>query len=76
MKKHNMGQGQECEGGRSSVSKLNYRFHNSNDPEEMAEYILKIFIEVNRPKVERALQEALDEENDGQKTIVDMEYTT
>ena len=65
MKKHNMGQGQECEGGRSSVRKLNYRFHNSNDPEEMAEYILKIFIEINQPKVERALQEALDEKHEG-----------
>ena len=70
-----MGQGQECEGGRSSVRKLNYRFHNSNDPEEMAEYfkafpdaieyILKIFIEINQPKVERALQEALDEKHEG-----------
>ena len=47
-----------------SKRKLNYRFHNSNDPEEMAEYILKIFIEVNQPKVERALQEALDEKKE------------
>ncbi len=47
------------------MRKLNYRFHNSNDPEEMAEYILKIFIEVNQLKVERALQEALDEKNEG-----------
>ena len=31
---------------------LNYRFHNPNPPEVAAEYILKVFIEVNKPKVE------------------------
>ena len=29
--------------------KLNYRFHNPNPPEVAAEYILKVFIEVNKP---------------------------
>lgn len=38
--------------------KLNYRFHNPNPPEVAAEYILKVFIEVNKPKVERAVREA------------------
>lgn len=37
---------------------LNYRFHNPNPPEVAAEYILKVFIEVNKPKVERAVREA------------------
>lgn len=38
--------------------KLNYRFHDPNPPEVAAEYILKVFIEVNKPKVERAVREA------------------
>lgn len=37
---------------------LNYRFHDPNPPEVTAEYILKVFIEVNKPKVERAVREA------------------
>lgn len=38
--------------------KLNYRFHNPNTAEVTADYILKVFIEVNMKKVERAMQEA------------------
>lgn len=38
--------------------KLNYRFHDPNPPEVTAEYILKVFIDVNKPKVERAVREA------------------
>ncbi len=41
-----------------NIKKLNYRFHNPNPPEVAAEYILKVFIEVNKPKVERAVREA------------------
>ncbi len=37
---------------------LDYRFHNPNPPEVASEYILKVFIEVNKPKVERAVREA------------------
>lgn len=40
------------------TKKLNYRFHDPNPPEVTAEYILKVFIDVNKPKVERAVREA------------------
>ena len=36
--------------------KLNYRFHDPNDPAVTAEYILKVFIEVNQKKVEEAIR--------------------
>ena len=38
--------------------KLNYRFHNPNPADVTADYILKILIEANVPKVERAIKEA------------------
>ena len=38
--------------------KLNYRFHNPNPADVTADYILKILIEANAPKVERAIKEA------------------
>lgn len=38
--------------------KLNYRFHNPNTAEVTADYILKVFVEANMKKVERAMQEA------------------
>lgn len=37
--------------------KLNYRFHNPNTREATADYIAKLFVEVNENKVERVLQE-------------------
>ncbi len=37
--------------------KLNYRFHNQNTAEVTANYILKVFIEVNAKKVDRVMQE-------------------
>ncbi len=36
-------------------SKLNYRFHNPNPADVTADYILKVFIEVNEKKVEQAI---------------------
>ena len=42
--------------------KLNYRFHNPNDPAVTAEYILKVFIEVNQKKVEEAIRKASEKE--------------
>ena len=42
-------------------TKLNYRFHNPNTPEVTAEYLTKLFIEVNAGKVERAIQAAADQ---------------
>lgn len=44
--------------------KLNYRFHNPNPAEVTADYILKVFIEVNEKKVEQALKAAADQLND------------
>ena len=38
--------------------KLNYIFHNPNTPEATADYLLKLFIEVNKPKVEAAIRKA------------------
>lgn len=38
--------------------KLNYQFHNPNPDNQTANYILKIFMEANREKVEEAVQHA------------------
>lgn len=43
--------------------KLNYRFHNPNSEAVTADYILKILIEANAEKVERAIQEAAGQMN-------------
>ena len=41
--------------------KLNYRFHNPNTAEATADILLKILIEANSEKVERAVQEATEQ---------------
>lgn len=41
----------------SGIKKLNFRFHNPNEVEKTAEYIMKIFVEVNKEKLERVLHE-------------------
>ena len=41
--------------------KLNYRFHNPNSAAATAEDILKILIDANSEKVERAIQAAADQ---------------
>lgn len=41
-------------------TKLCFHFHNPNSVEETANYIAKIFVEVNRAKVERILREKAD----------------
>ena len=38
--------------------KLNYRFHNPNPTAATADYLLKIFMEVNQEKVQLAVQAA------------------
>lgn len=38
-------------------TKLNFRFHNPNTVEETIDYIEKIFIEVNKAKMDKVLQE-------------------
>lgn len=40
--------------------KLNYRFHNPNTAEVTADYILKVFIEVNSKKVEQIMQKVAE----------------
>lgn len=55
--------GQREKGGGSTAmkkQKLNYRFHNPNTAEVTADYILKVFIEANMKKVERAMQEVAE----------------
>ena len=47
--------------------KLNYRFHNPNTAEVTADYILKVFIEANMKKVERAMQEAAEKSVEGDR---------
>lgn len=44
-------------------TKLNYRFHNPNTAETTADYILKVFIEANFGKVERAIRQAAEEDS-------------
>ena len=41
--------------------KLNYRIHNPNTAAATADYILKILIDANSEKVEKALQAAADQ---------------
>ncbi|MDE6760387.1 MAG: hypothetical protein K2J90_06820 [Lachnospiraceae bacterium] len=43
--------------------KLNYRFHNPNPADVTADYILKVFMEVNEKKVEQAIKIAADQLN-------------
>lgn len=43
--------------------KLNYQFHNPNPADVTADYILKVFIEVNEKKVEQAIRTAADQLN-------------
>lgn len=39
--------------------KLNYSFHNPNSMETSANFILKILVEVNKNKVDRAIMELM-----------------
>ncbi len=47
--------------------KLNYRFHNPNPVEVTADYILKVMIEVNTEKVEKAIRDKM-------QTITEKKY--
>jgi len=40
--------------------KLKYYFHNPNPADVTADYILKVFMEVNKSKVDRAIKEAAE----------------
>ena len=52
--------GKNWKGGGHAVvkKKLNYRFHNPNPVDVTADFILKLLIEANAGKVERAIEEA------------------
>jgi hypothetical protein len=45
------------------LMKINYRFHNPNPPDKTIDKLLKIFIDVNMPKVEKAIKTAIETEN-------------
>lgn len=47
--------------------KLNYRFHDPNPADVTADYILKVFMEVNEKKVEQAIKMAADQLNSEEK---------
>ena len=38
--------------------KLNYRFHNPNSAEDIADFLCKFLVEVNARKVERVIEDA------------------
>ena len=44
--------------------KLNYRFHNPNTAEKTANYLLKVLLEANAPKVEQAIEQATDRQTE------------
>ncbi len=49
-------------GGRSvDEPKLNFRFHNSNTPEELTKILLRVCIDANMKKVEAAIKQAIDD---------------
>ncbi|NDO70234.1 hypothetical protein FMM80_16875 [Schaedlerella arabinosiphila] len=44
----------------ANKTKLHFHFHNPNSAEETANYIVKIFIEVNQFKIDQVLQETAE----------------
>ena len=52
---------------------LTFRFHDPNPPGAAAEHILKVFLEVNAPKVEQAIRAAMatgEQEQADRKSVV------
>lgn len=49
------------------MGKLNIRFHNPNTEEETAEMLLKIFVEVNIPKLEKELKKSVIDEKENEE---------
>ena len=45
----------------SKNRKLNYRFHNPNPDKATADFLVKVCIEANKGKVERAIKAAADQ---------------
>lgn len=50
--------------------KLNYRFHNPNSAEATANTLLKVLIEANLQKVEKAIQEAAEQVHNNKENDV------
>ena len=50
--------------------KLNYRFHNPNPMDETADFLLKVLIEANSEKVEKAIAEVALQELGEEKYIL------
>ncbi len=50
--------------------KLNYRFHNPNSAEATADTLLKVLIEANLQKVEKAIQEAAEQVHNNKESDV------
>jgi len=40
---------------RKEKQKLNYRFHNPNSNEDLADYFIKLFVKINMKKLEEAI---------------------
>jgi len=55
--------------------KLNYRFHNPNSAEDIADFLCKLLIEANAGKVERAIEEAALRCAEGSEYIAEQEQT-
>ena len=65
---HSNGQREKGSGSAAMKrQKLNYRFHNPNTAEVTADYILKLFIEVNAKKVDRIMQEVAERNKEENK---------
>lgn len=47
-------------------TKLNDRFHNPNSAEDIAELLYKLMIEVNIEKVERAIRDAMNDNEESE----------
>lgn len=45
--------------------KLNYIFYNPNTTEETADFLIKLFVEVNLPKLEAAINKKIQDQEEG-----------
>lgn len=49
--------------------KLNYRFHNANEPELFLKLLLEVLIEANQKKVEEAIREYSDKQEKEEESV-------
>ena len=60
----------EQKGGSAAMAKkqtLHYTFHDPNPPAKTADFLLKLFLEVDQKKIDAALQKAYESPEDTQK---------